>query len=389
MNRRTKIIALICSICLMMTTFFTSAEAADVSNQNKAGGSIRFGYVESEEYGSFTQLLLDMALELVEEGSIAPEFRSKYENINFENTLETGDTRKLWNDICDANVKGARYQFVKEAFFDLDEMDESEYEKVANRDDVDITLSMGTASGVYLAEHEKKNKFMNMFSGDPIASQIVKSETERFDDRSFALVDQTSYVRQLDAGYKFLGFKKLGVVYEDSEDAYIYSAIDVVEKKASEYGFEVLYEHVDEPVSDDDYDRYYSELKQAYRRLVNNGVDCLLITVASIDYEEKMQELLDDYVIPSGIKTIAQDELLPVQCGALFGITLTDCEESANHMIKQIRRYNEEGVPFDELDMVCEATPQIGVNFTTAQRIGFDISFENLQMVDYIYRNDD
>ena len=122
MNRRTKIIALICSICLMMTTFFTSAEAADVSNQNKAGGSIRFGYVESEEYGSFTQLLLDMALELVEEGSIAPEFRSKYENINFENTLETGDTRKLWNDICDANVKGARYQFVKEAFFDLEKI---------------------------------------------------------------------------------------------------------------------------------------------------------------------------------------------------------------------------------------------------------------------------
>ena len=101
-----------------------------------------------------------------------------------------------------------------------------------------------------------------------------------------------------------------------------------------------------------------------------------------------MQELLDDCIIPSKIKTLAQDELTPVANGVLFGVTMTDCAESSTHVVKQIRRYVEEGVPFDQLDMVCEATPKIGVNFTTAGKIGFDISFKDLQMVDYIYRND-
>ncbi len=329
-----------------------------------------------------------MALEFVDEGSIDSAFASKYKDVNFEERFGAGDTQELWNDICDANVAGARYVFVKDAFFNLDDMEEDEKENILKRDDVDIMLSMGTASGVYLASNKTEYKFMNMNAADPIESGIVKSATERFDDRSFALVDTTPYIRQLDAGYKFLGFKKLGVVYEDSEDAYIYSAIPTIEAKAVEYGFEVVYENVDEPVTDDEYEKYYSELKQAYRKLADEGIDCLLVTISSIEYEEKMQELLDDCIIPSNIKTLAQDELVPVANGVLFGVTLTDCRESANHMVKQIRRYVEEDVPFDQLDMVCETTPKIGVNFSTAGRIGFDISFKDLLMVDYIYRND-
>ena len=253
---------------------------------------------------------------------------------------------KLWDDICDSNVSGAKYRFVREAFFNMEDMDRHEYRYMINRDDVDIMFSMGTASGVYFARNEKKNRFMNMYAADPIESGIIKSETERYDNRSFALVDTTPYIRQLDAGYKFLKFKKLGVVYEDSEDAYIYSGISTIEAKADEYGFEVVYENVDEPVDEEDYDRYYSELKKAYRKLVDEGIDCLLVTLASIEYEDKMQELLDDSIIPAKVKTL------------------------------------------EELDMVCEATPKIGVNYTTASKIGFDISFKDLQMVDYIYRND-
>lgn len=384
MIKKYRLTFVICIICALIVSTCFYVNRADAS----AKSSMRIGYVESEEYGSFTQLLLCMALEFVDEGSIDGSFASKYKDVNFEERFGTGDTERLWNDICDANVAGARYVFVKDAFFNLDEMDDAEKKSILDRDDVDIMLSMGTASGVYFANNKTNYKFMNMYAADPIESGIVKSATERFDDRSFALVDTTPYIRQLDAGYKFLGFKKLGVVYEDSEDAYIYSAIPTIDAKAEEYGFEVVYENVDEPVADDDYERYYRELKEAYRKLADAGIDCLLVTISSIEYEEKMQELLDDCIIPSNIKTLAQDELVPVANGVLFGVTLTDCRESANHMVKQIRRYAEEDVPFDQLDMVCETTPKIGVNFSTARRIGFDISFKDLLMVDYIYRND-
>lgn len=389
MINRKKIISVICCISVMIMALYVNTGASEAGADTSGSSVIRLGYVEGEEYGPFTQLLLCMALEFVEEGSIDEEFAKQYENVDYENKFTNGDTRRLWNAICDANKEGARYRFVREAFFNLDEMDESEYHLTANRDDVDIMLSMGTVSGVYLSKNEKKTKYMNLFSADPIDSGMVKSETERFNDFSYALLDRTTYIRQLDAGYKFLNFKKLGVVYENSEDAYQYSAIDVVEQKAKEYGYEVVYEYVDEPRGEGDYDRYYSELKQAYRSLVDQGIDCLLITVASIEYESKMQDLLDDSIIPAKVMTIAQDGIVPVAYGALFGVTLTDCAESANHVVRQIRRYNEEGVPFDQLDMVYEATPRLGVNFTTAKRIGFDISFKDLQIVDYIYRYDE
>lgn len=389
MVKHKRALAVICSILVMVTSICINVRAAYAVESSKNGNVIRLGYVEGEEYGPFTQLLLCIALEFVEEGSLDQSFADEYEGVDFEEKFSYGDTRRLWDSICDANKEGARYVFVREAFFDLEEMDESEYYLCANREDVDIMLSMGTASGVFLSENEKKTKYMNLFSADAIASGIVKSETERFNDYSYALLDRTTYIRQMDAGYKFLNFKKLGVVYEDSEAAYQYSAIDVVEQKAKEYGYEVVYEHVDEPYGEDDYDRYYSELKQAYRRLVDKGIDSLLITVASIDYESRMQELLDDSIIPAGVKTIAQDGIVPVAYGALFGVTISDCGECAKHVARQIRRFNEEGVPFDELDMVYESTPRLGVNYTTAQRIGFDISFKDLQMVDYIYRDRD
>ena len=381
-----KVISAILCISLMVVSVCIKTDASDAV-QNKAAGVIRLGYVEGDEYGPFAQLLLDMALEFVEEGSIDKSFAEQYKDVNYEEKFSYGDTRKLWNAICDANKENARYRFVREVFFDLEEMDEDEYSIIANRDDVDIMISMGTVSGVYLAENEKKTKFMNLFSANPVDSGIIKSLTERYNDYSYALVDPTTYNRQMDASYKFLGFKKLGIVYEDSEAAYQYSAIDVVKQKAEEYGFEVVCEYVDEPLGEEEYDWYYSELKKAYRKLVDQGIDCLLITVASIDYESKMQELLDDAIIPAGVMTIAQDGTVPVAYGALFGVTLTDCEESAKHVVKQIRDYNEEGVPFDQLEMVYESTPRLAVNYTTASRIGFEIPFKNLQIVDYIYRD--
>ena len=383
------IILLCCfSLVLLAGAFYVPQKCVNGQSVAYAAPLVRIGYAQTREYGSFSQVLLETARELAREGCIAESFLDKYEDVNFEMHFEEGDTEKLWQDICDATVKGAPYQFSREAFFDMNEMPQEDYPDMVNRNDVDITFTMGTDPSVYFFEHEKKNKFMSLYAADPIKSGIVKSTTERYTDNSYALMDLTPYLRQLDAGYKFLQFEKLGVVYENSEAAYDYSDIREIEQKAKEHGFEVVYEHVDEPVSEEDYDRYYTELKQAYRNLVDKGIDCLYVTISSINYEEKMQELLDDAIIPAGVKTMAQDDLAPLAYGVLFGVTISDAKEVASYVFSEIRRYAEEGVPFDELDMVYECTPKIGINYATAQRIHFDLPFEDLQIVDVVYKNE-
>ena len=391
-NKKNKFARLICFVYLLMVIGSVCVYGKEGTGGTENGISsqmvVRFGYVEVKEYGSFTQLLLEIARKFVDEGSLDGKFLEKYEDADFNTVFRPGDTKELWDDICDAQVEGARYQFTREAFFDMDTMDEKDYSQFANRDDVDIMFAMGTAPGVYLFENETKNKFMTLYAADPIASGIVKSTTERYKDNTYALMDYTPMLRQLEGGYKFLKFKKLGVVCEDSEIGRLMAAVPDIEQKAAELGFETVYEYVDAPVDEKDEERYYREMKQAYRKLIDEGIDCLYITISAIDYENRMQELLDDAIIPNKIKTLAQDDLAPLAYGALFGLTISNPEEEAAHLVAQIRDYAENKVPFDKLDMVCESTPKIGLNYTTAKRIGFELSFEDLQMVDKVYRND-
>ncbi len=348
---------------------------------------LRIGYVQMKEYSSFAQQLLILAEEFEKEGSIREGFmETNYPDTNFDMSFRSGDAKKLWDAIC-ANQTGAgNYEFVQDAYFDMGLMKEKDYETMVNREDVDLTIVMGTTAGVYFKEHEKQNPYMVLLAADPIASEIVKSETDPGDDLTYALIDSTSYRRQIEAGYKFLHFKKLGVVYEDSEDAYVYSAIDSVKEAAEKLGFEILTRHVDEPKSSKDNARYYRELKAAYRELAEEGMDTLYITVSVIDYENQLEDLLADSIVPNKIPTLAQDDVAPVQYGALFGVSLVDYSEQAQHVIRQIRAYHEEGTAFRDLDQVCECTPKIFLNYDMALKIGFDVSFEDLQIIDSIYR---
>lgn len=379
-----------CSVVLFILTAFVMSAGvrpASGAENDSSGKTIRIGYAQSDEYSSYAQQLLVLAKTLEDEGSIRPGFSVKYAGVNFDEKFTAGDTVKLWNDICSYNTEGAAYQFVQEAFFDMDVMPENKYSTMVNRDDVDLTFVMGTAPGVYFHENEKNNKYMVMLAADPIASGIVKNETERFDNISYALIDKTPYQRQLEAGHRMLGFQKLGIVYEDSREAYEYTAIDVVRKEAKKLGFEIVSVNVAEPSSKRDEKRYYRELKEAYRTLVEKGIDTLYITVASIDYPGKLKELLEDSIIPSKIPTLAQDDVSPVANGALFGVSLVDYEEQAGFLLWQLNRHVKENVAFDKLDMVCECTPKIYINYSTAEKIGFDFSFDDLQLVDTIYRN--
>ena len=142
MKTRIRVAAVICLISVLSIVISSDVMGAGVKENvpGADGGIIRIGYSESEEYGSFTQLLLDIALGLVEEGSIDRSFAEKYKDVNFEEKFSVGDTVKLWDDICDSNVSGAKYRFVREAFFNMDDMDRHEYRSMINRDDVDIML---------------------------------------------------------------------------------------------------------------------------------------------------------------------------------------------------------------------------------------------------------
>ena len=221
---------------------------------------------------------------------------------------------------------------------------------------------------------------------DPISGGIVKSETERYKDNSFAHIDRTRYERQIRAGHNLFKFKRIGVVYQDTPEAFSYSAIDKLRKLSDELNFEVVEKHVIEAQNENDYDRYYEDLKQAYKELTNEGIDSLYITTATIE-NEKLMDLLDEDIYPNNIFTIAQTSEQQVEYGALIGFVINDGMEQGYFAASQIKSYLE-GTPFNELEQVNDDTPKMALNYDIAKRIKLKIPMSTMLIIDSIYTSE-
>ena len=265
-------------------------------------------------------------------------------------------------------------------------MNESDYIKMVNRDDIDLIITMGTVAGKYFLANETKNKFMVFACADPISGGIVKNETERYTDNSFAHIDRTRYERQIRAGHNLFKFKKIGVVYQDTPETFSYSAIDKLRKLSDELNFEVVEKHVIEAQNENDYDRYYKDLKQAYKELANEGIDSLYITTATIE-NEKLMDLLDENIYPNNIFTIAQTSEQQVEYGALIGFVINDGMEQGYFAASQIKSYLE-GTPFNELEQVNDDTPKMALNYDIAKRIKLKIPMSTMLIIDSIYTSE-
>jgi ABC-type uncharacterized transport system substrate-binding protein len=170
------------------------------------------------------------------------------------------------------------------------------------------------------------------------------------------------------------------VVYEDSAAAYSYSGIGQLEELSKKYGFRIHRLHVKE-VYDGDYDRYYRELRAAYKKLIPK-IDMLYITTASIE-DDKLPELLED-VTDAGIVTVAETSESQVEKGALMHITMSDAAEEGQFVASRICDYAG-GTAITDMDMVFEVAPKICLNRSAIRKTGVKIPLSTYLITDRIY----
>lgn len=347
------------------------------SGSPKDRGEVTIGCIIAEEYGAFSEQLSAAAEGLSSQGCIG----------EYQPPEEVRETQAVWNEICDLQqMKNAR--FVKESFYNIDQMEESEMEAAFFEEaDVDLMLVFGTAAGVWLTENAKNVSFDYMVyaSADPISGGIVKSETERFNDISFAHVDPGRIGRQTELTYEILPFDSIGVVYEDSDAAYSYSGIAQLEALSKKNGFTIHRLHVDEPKDENDYDRYYNDLKNAYHKLIPD-IEVLYITTGMIE-DEKLPWLLEE-VHEAGIITVAETSESQVEYGAMMHITLSDAQEEGRFLAQTLQEYVD-GTPIDELDQVFLISPHISLNLNTIRKVGVDIPMSVYLIADKIYGSEE
>ena len=364
---KNKLAALIIIAALLVVALDALSDVGGTSlNDNK----IRVGLIESEQYEVFGYYLDGIAEGLQRIGVI-----DGYSTDEFES-----DTHIIWDIL--AECESDSLSFVRDSFYTMKDMDEEEYSLFIDSESVDLWIILGTRAGIYMTENENKNDYMVIASQDPIAAGIVKSGTERIKPNSYAYIDLERISRQIEIGYNVFKFNKIGVVYENPI-AYAYSGIAPLYRKAEEHGFEIVERHVDESLGETDDERYYAELKAAYSELIDEGIDALYITVATIS-AERLPWLLED-IKRAGVATISQSGGNEIEYGVILGVSLSDYQDEGRRIAELLREYID-GVPIAKLDQIYRIVPKISLNYDSLTDSGLKLPVKILLSFDEIIR---
>lgn len=377
-----KVIKSILWLCLVSSLFYldSSVAADDVSTKPALhqGKKWRIGYVEGGAFKDYRESLVStveglMDLEWIEKKPLPKDSSS--------------DTGKLWKWLA-TELKSNYVEFVADAYwsanYDKDKRVQNKVtilKRLTEEKDIDLMIAMGTWAGQDLANNEHHTPTIIGSVGDPILSKIIKSTADSGFDHVSARVDPNRYERQLNVFYEIIGFKRLGVVYEDSVEGRAISAIESVNKIAKEKNFTVVACHA--AFANSDAKKSEKELTDCYEEIANK-VDAVYIT--------NMAALNNHSIIPllsileqHKIATFAQMGSDMVKRGVLLSIAAPPRFRAVGMFYAQNIAQIFNGALPRNLSQEFQSSPRIAINLAAAKKIGFDPAVDILGAADEIY----
>lgn len=342
----------------------------------------RIGYCESTTFSNYAGIFNGLIHGLEEYGWIKNGTQLPY--IEGQN-----DSSVMWKWLSRTNM-GDYIEFPADAYYSLDTMqtingvlpEDQIINRMNTKNDIDIMIVMGTRAGTLLANDKHRVPTFVFSASNAYNSGIVKAIDYSTSDHIWAHMDTTRFKRQLQVFNDIFKFKKLGIVYEDSDLGRSYSALSDIESMAKERGFSIEREFVNEPIDSSDMERYRVDMKAAYNRL-STRVDAFYITIGSVD-----TKWLGDLLTPfyeKKIPVFSQLGVDEVQHGALMSITLFDFQNmgrfGADTMIRKMS-----GIEVKKLPQVYENTPQILLNLEAARKVGYKPTFDIMLVADKIFK---
>jgi ABC-type uncharacterized transport system substrate-binding protein len=254
--------------------------------------------------------------------------------------------------------------------------------RLNEKKDLDVIIAMGTWAGQDLSNKEHSTPIMIMSASDPVKSGIIKSVDDSGFDHVHARVDPLRFERQIRIFHDLIGFKKLGVAYEDSDYGRTYAAIDLIEKVSKERGFEILHCYTQSDIADQD-------------QAGNSVVNCFKELATKVDaIYVNQQGGVNNKTIPELVK-IANDNRIPtfsqtgaewVRSGFLMSISRAGFKPVGMFEAAVMAKiFN--GAKAGQLPQVFQESPNIALNLKTAEIIGLYLHADVLAAADEIYND--
>ena len=192
------------------------------------------GYYEGGPYVNYPANLRAIAAGLAQMGWM--------EKIPIADVKNPPDSKTVWAAL--SNTKSAYLRFDPQAYYNAnwDNTQRARNKKAAiealQRKTLDLIIAMGTWAGQANDQHSVP--VMVVSSSDPVRSGIIKSAARSGFNHVHARCDPNRYVRQVRLFHDIIGFKRLGVVYENSLVGKSYAAIEDIKIVAARQGFETV-----------------------------------------------------------------------------------------------------------------------------------------------------
>ncbi|MFY0478498.1 ABC transporter substrate-binding protein [Achromobacter marplatensis] len=340
------------------------------------GTKWRLGYYESGDYEDYPRILREIVGGLGKLGWLD------------SSEIPSGLSGKETWEFLARNARSESLEFVSDAYWKPGNFDaaqrpavmEQVKARLSRRDDIDLIIAMGTWAGQDMAALGTPVPTVVASTSDAVGARIVSSAVDSGQDNLHARVQPERYQRQLRLFHETVGFKTLGVVYEDSPAGRTYAAVDAVAQVAQEKGFSV--KKCDTGSSGADVRDATRSALRCYEEL-KTKVDAMYVTVHRGLTPHAVEELaasLRHAKIPSFAMLGAQE----VRAGLLMSLTQADYSYVGRFHAETIARIFNGARP-RQLTQIWVDPAKIALNLGTARQIGFDPSLDMLLAADEIY----
>jgi ABC-type uncharacterized transport system substrate-binding protein len=341
------------------------------------GKKWRIGYYEGGPYVNYPANLKTIAQGLIKLGWI--------DDMRFNDAVDGTDSKVVW--VALSKAKSDYLQFVRHAYSSAnwDRKLRARNRKAAidslQNCQLDFMIAMGTWAGQDLANEQHSIPTMVVSTSDPVKSGIVKSAKESGFAHVHAKCDPERYIQQIRLFHDIFGFKRLGVVYENSVVGKTYAALTDIEYVAARRGFKLVV--CEAPWAGVSQQMRTQKLIECHNMLVSQ-IDALFVTVhAGVD-PNRMDEILAR-LIAEKIPTWSQRGPREVRDGVLMSISRGGFKAvGLYHAVIMARIFN--GAKAGSLSQIFADPKKIAINLKTARAIGFKPPKGLLKVADEIYK---
>ncbi len=355
------------------------SKAAQTMPTLNNGNKWRIAYLEGGPYVNYQGSLKSTVQNLMDMGWI--------EKADIPESSDMEETKSLWTWLS-RKAQSPYLTFLKDAYWSsrwkrekrASNVEEIK-ERMATAKDIDLFIGMGTWAGQDLVAILDETPLIVMSSSNPVRSKIVKSSENSGKENVLAWCDPTRGERRIRLFHDILGFKRLGIIYEDSKEGRVYASLSPTKKVAEERGFHVVECHA--AASEKPIETCKEDVSRCIEK-IKSRIDALVVSnhrgFHPKYFPDIIKPLLDERI--PVFTTIWGPDL--VRRGVLMGIARQDYGPLGRFYANSIAKILNGAKPGD-LEQIYKEPLRLAINLESARTIGYKIPPNVKQIADILY----